>query len=117
MDLSDPEIYAPIRHFLQKDIVPFKTILACRGNRPPIKSDWQRRIWLYRNLNPNSMPELELLLKENLEKNIDEYKQKATAAVKQAVKLRDEIIPGAPLILGGRGQLLRGPTPALGRAL
>ena len=46
------------------------------------------------------MPELERLLQEHLEKNIDVYKQKATDAVEQAAKLRDELFPGIPLVLG-----------------
>jgi len=101
-DLNDPTLYAPIRRFLRRDrdLVPFQAILDSRGERPPIKHDWFRRIWLYRNLDPNAMPELERLLQENLEKHIDEYKQKATEAVEQAVKVRDEHFPGIPLILG-----------------
>jgi len=99
-DLTDPEVYAPIRRFLRRDLVPFQAILDCRKGRPPIANGWYRRIWLYRNLDPNAMPELERLLQEDLEKHIDEYKQKSTDAVEQAVKLRDEILPGIPLILG-----------------
>jgi hypothetical protein len=99
-DLADPAVYAPIRRFLRRDIVPFQAILGSREGRPPISRGWYRRIWLYRNLDPNAMPELERMLQENLEKNIEEYKQKATNAVEQAVKLRDELIPGVPLILG-----------------
>jgi hypothetical protein len=99
-DLNDPGLYAPIRRFLRKDLVPFQAVLDSRGGRPPIDPGWYRRIWLYRNLDPNAMPELERLLLENLEKNIDHYKQKAVDAADQAVKLRDEHVPGVPLILG-----------------
>ena len=100
VDLNDPAKYAPIRRFLRPDLVPFQELLDCRGDRPPIKSDWYRRIWLYRNLDPNAMPELERLLQENLEQHIDEYKQRATDTVEQAVKLRDVHFPGIPLVLG-----------------
>lgn len=99
-DLADPAIYAPVRRFLRRDLVPFQAILDSRKGRPPIKPDWYRRIWLYRNLEPNAMPELERLLEENLEKHLVEFKQKATDAVEQAVKLRDQHFPGIPLILG-----------------
>ena len=99
-DLADPAVYAPIRRFLRRNLVPFQAILDSREGRPPISRGWYRRIWLYRNLDPNAMPELERLLQEDLEKYIDEYKQKATNAVEQAVKLRDELFPGIPLILG-----------------
>jgi len=99
-DLNDPELYAPVRRFLRKDMIPFQAILDSRKGRPPIDANWYRRIWLYRNLDPNAMPELERLLQETLENNIDHYKQKATDAAEQAVTLRDELLPGIPLILG-----------------
>ena len=35
-----------------------------------------------------------------LVQHVDEYKQRATKAVEQAVKLRDKVFPGIPLILG-----------------
>lgn len=99
-DLNDPGVYAPVRRFLRKDLVPFQAVLDSRAGRPPISADWYRRIWLYSNLAPDAMPELERLLRENLENNMDHFKQKATDAAAQAVKLRDELFPGIPLILG-----------------
>jgi hypothetical protein len=99
-DLNDPAAYAPVRRFLRRDLVPFQTILDSRAGRPPIARDWYRRIWLYRNLDPNAMPELERLLQEDMEKRIDEFKQSAVKRVKQLVKIRDEVLPGIPLMLG-----------------
>jgi hypothetical protein len=99
-DLSDPEVYAPIRRFLRPDLVPFQAILDSRSGRPPMADGWYRRIWLYRNLEPNGMPELERLLQENLERNIDQYKQQAREGAEHAVKLRDQHFPGIPLVLG-----------------
>jgi hypothetical protein len=49
---------------------------------------------------PNAMPDLERLLQEHLQKNIDQFKQRATDAVKQAFKVRNELFPGIPLVLG-----------------
>ena len=99
-DLSDPEVYAPIRRFLRPDFVSFQAILESRSGRPPIRDGWYRRIWLYRNLDPNAMPELERMLQESLEANIDQYKQKAQESAEQAVKLRDQHFPGIQLALG-----------------
>jgi len=99
-DLNDPAVYAPIRRYLRQDLVPFQAILSSREGRPPIKPDWYRRVWLYRNLNPNAMPELERMLQESLDRRIDEFKQRATTAVETSGKLRDEVFPGIPLILG-----------------
>ena len=100
LDLGDSEAYAPVRRFLRRNLVPFQAILDSRAGRPPIAHGWYRRIWLYRNLDPNAMPELERLLQTNLEENIDLYKQKATDAAEQAVKVRDKRFPGIPLVLG-----------------
>ena len=100
IDLNDPAAYAPVRRFLLPDVVPFQAVVDSRAGRPPLKEDWYRRIWLYRNLDPNAMPKLERLLQEHLEENIDRYKQKATDAAEHAVKVRDERFPGIPLVLG-----------------
>jgi hypothetical protein len=100
VDLNDPAAYAPVRRFLRPDVMPLQTVVDSRAGRPPLKEDWYRRIWLYRNLEPNAMPELERLLQEHLEKNIDRFKQRATDAAVQAVKVRDELFPGIPLVLG-----------------
>jgi len=99
-DLNDPTVYDPVRRFLRPDLVPFQALLDCRGARPPLKADWYRRIWLYENLDPNAMPALERLLQEHLLANLVHYQQKAADAVEQAVRLRDELLPGRSLILG-----------------
>ena len=100
IDLRDPAAYAPVRRFLRRDLIPFESVVDSRAGRPPIKDDWYRRIWLYRNLDPNAMPELERMLQRNLEENIDLHKRKAADSVEQAVKLRDELFPGIPLVVG-----------------
>jgi len=99
-DLNDPAVYAPIRRFLRRDLVPSQAILSSREGCPPILPIWYRRIWMYRNLDPNAMPELERMLQESPEKRIDEFQQRATSAVQAGVRLRDEILPGIPLTLG-----------------
>lgn len=99
-DLADPRVYAPIRRFLRRDLVPFQAVVASRAGRPPILDGWFRRIWLYRNLDPNAMPELERLLQENLERNIAQYKRQAADGAAHAVRFRDEHLPGVPLVLG-----------------
>jgi len=99
-DLSDPQVYAPVRRFLRRDLVPFQAVLDSRKGRPPIHDNWYRRIWLYRNLEPNAMPELEHLLREHLEDNVDQYKRQAREAAAHAVELRDRHFPGVPLVLG-----------------
>lgn len=99
-DLNNPRLYAPIRRFLRKDLVLYQAILASRKGRPAIAPNWCRRIWLYRNLDPTAMPELEGLLQKKLEKHIELFEQKATDAAAQAVELRDAHFLDVPLVLG-----------------
>jgi hypothetical protein len=99
-DLDDPATYAPIRRFLRQEIVPFRTIVASREGRVPIASDWYRRIWLYRNLEPGALPELERMLQDHLEKNAGQYRRQAEEGLSQALALRDKHYPGIPLVMG-----------------
>ncbi len=117
VDLDDPAGYAPIRRYLQREVVPFSAVTGSRAGRPPIMDNWYRRIWLYRNLEPNTMHEVEQLLRANLERHVEDYKQAAEAGLKQALALRDEYLPRGAAGDGGGRDLLRGQPPAVGRAL
>jgi hypothetical protein len=97
---EEPVVGESVRKFLRRDIVPYHIVRSCRGNRPPIMDDWYHRVWLYRNLEPAALPELERMLQDNLVKNIAEFKLKAEEGVAQAVKLRDQHYPGVPLVFG-----------------
>ena len=44
---------------------------------------------------------MERLLRENLESDIDPYRQKAIENAQQAVRLRDRLFPGIPSVCGG----------------
>jgi hypothetical protein len=95
---EEPTVLEPGRRFLQRDLVPFQRVRNSRGNRPLIAEDWYRRVWLYRNLEPATLPDLERMLRENIERNIGFFKQKAEEAVAHAVMLRDRYLPGVPLV-------------------
>ena len=97
---EEPVVGDAIRRFLKRDLVPYRKVRNCRGDRQPIALDWYRRVWLYRNLEPAALPELERMLEDNLGRNIEPFKKTATDAVAQAVKLRDRHYPGIPLVLG-----------------
>jgi hypothetical protein len=97
---DEPVAGESVRRFLRRDLVPYRVVRNCRGNRPPIMDDWYHRIWLYRNLEPAALPELERMLQDNLVKNIGQFKLKAEDGVAQAVKLRDQHYPGVPLVFG-----------------
>jgi hypothetical protein len=80
--------------------VPYHVVRNCRGNRPPFALDWYQRVWLYRNVEPAALPEVERLLEDNLHRNLGQFKRDAENGVAQAVKLRDQHYPGIPLVLG-----------------
>jgi hypothetical protein len=95
---EEPTVLESGKRFLQRDMVPFHKVRNSRGERPPIAEDWYRRVWLYRNLEPAALPELEQMLQDNLERNIEFFKQKAEEGVEHAVRLRDRYLPGVPLV-------------------
>ena len=97
---EEPTIASSFRHFLRRDLIPFRVVRNSRGNRPAIAGDWYGRIWLYHNLEPAALPALERMLQDNLERNIRQFKEKAEQGVAQAVKLRDQFFPGVPLVFG-----------------
>ena len=97
---KEPVAGESVRKFLRRDLVPYHVVRSCRGNRPPILDDWYHRVWLYRNLEPAALPELERVLQDNLVKNIGQFKRRAGEGVAQAVKLRDQHYPAVPLVLG-----------------
>lgn len=97
---EEPAVSAAVRPFLRPDPVPYRQLKECRGDRPPLIEDWYRRIWLYRNLDPAALPGVELLLRDNLARQVGDFKQRAADAVAQAVRLRDRLLPGVPLVLG-----------------
>ncbi|MEW6752008.1 MAG: cellulase-like family protein [Candidatus Latescibacterota bacterium] len=99
-DLNDPACYAPLRRYLRRDVVPLRTIQDSRRGRAPMAADWYKRIWLYRNLHPAALPEVEGLLQANLEQHAAEYARQAEAGLTQALAFRDRQLPGVPLVMG-----------------
>jgi len=100
VDLQDPESYASIRGFLRSKLVSLDEIRRAREGRPPASENWNRRVWLYMNVEPKALPALERLLTETLVRDAGLYRRSASDAVDQAMKLRDELAPGAPLVMG-----------------
>lgn len=96
----EPVVQESIRRFLRRDPVPYQVLRTSRGARRPIREDWYRRIWLYHNLDPTAMPELERILREQVEANRSAYRQRAEDHIAKAITMRDEHCPGVPLVLG-----------------
>jgi hypothetical protein len=99
-NLRDPASYADIRKFLRPQLVSIDEIKQCRHGRTPAADDWCRRIWVYRNVNPVALPELEASLSAALLKDIDNYQQRAVDAVSHAEVIRKDKYPGIPMVVG-----------------
>ncbi|MDD5729087.1 MAG: hypothetical protein PHV59_11040, partial [Victivallales bacterium] len=87
------------RYLLQPP-VSLNTIRAGRNGKLSLAEGWYRRIWLYRNLDPDKIPELDRMLADQFERNWKHYEEKLEASLEQIQKLHRELCPGAPLICG-----------------
>jgi len=97
---ESPEELASIRSFLRKDMIPLADIRRSREGLPPAEEGWNRRVWLYSNVDKAALPKLEETLSCAFEKDFEFYKTRAEEGVEHAAKLRDSIFPGLPLVLG-----------------
>jgi hypothetical protein len=99
-DLDNPAELAPVRRFLKERLSRLEDVKRSAGCDPEILEDWHRRIWLYSNVDPKRLPELDALLSESLEKNYGLCKQRIDERFAKAVESRNALFPGAPLVLG-----------------
>lgn len=100
-DVNNPEINHVALSYFKENFTPFETVLNCRGDRfPSSEGGWFRRIWLYSNLDPNKLGDLEQKMERYFAENFDMYKQRIDKALDTAVAVRDKVLPGAPLLMG-----------------
>ncbi len=79
--------------------VSLEDIRNSRSGRRPTAEDWYRRVWLYANLRPENLPELESLLTEELQLKEELYKSRAREALGKALEIRDLYLPSAELVM------------------
>lgn len=98
IDMNDPESFKHVRPFLRDDYVLFTEILKTREGLLDAGVGWTRRVWLYRNLDPDKIPQLEKILENQLELDAPNFRREADEQVQSAVSIRDKILPGVPLV-------------------
>jgi hypothetical protein len=87
-----------IQRFQKTHYASLDDIRSCRAGIPAAER-WIRRIWLYNSLDPEKMPELDRCLEAAFERDIDDFKRKLDESLAEALRIRDENVPGAPLVL------------------
>ena len=95
--------YPPeIARFLKKDRVHYEDVVRERSRFTKIRSgyDWIQRIMLFNSLDPEKMPELEKILSDKFDENQEKFITGLKNSVADVIKIRDEVLPGAPLVMG-----------------
>lgn len=78
---------------------PFDAVRNSRAGRRKAAEDRYRRVWLYANLRPERLPELDALLEQELAENENFYRGRADEALARALDLRRRYLPGAQLAM------------------
>jgi len=88
-----------IRKFCKEKLVSLEDVRRCRQGKLAAAEDWYRRIWLYSNLAPEKMPELDTLLSAAFDQNYAAFQKKLDEGLAEALRIRDAVVPEAPLVL------------------
>ena len=98
----DMEFPPETAYFLRKDRLHYEDIVRERSRYTKIRGShyWNQRMVVYNSLDPEKIPELEKILAQKFDDNHDAFMQKLKNGIAAAVKVRDEILPGAPIVMG-----------------
>ena len=98
----DLEYPPDIAYYLRKDRLHYEDIVRERTRYTKIRTahEWTQRMVLYNSLDPEKIPELEKRLAGIFDENHDNFIQSLKDGVAAVIKLRDEILPGAPIVMG-----------------
>ena len=99
VDVDDPAENGQAMPYLRKPLRPLADVYASREGRLFAAEDWYRRIWLYSQLDPARMDELEGKFIRQFEKDYGRYRQKIVDVLDAAVAFRDAHCPGIPLVM------------------
>lgn len=97
---EDPRNDPLIRRFMKEYPVSIEELRRSTGDNAMLPQDWYRRVWLYTNVDPAKLAELDAWYTELLDQNMEAYKQGAARGVQRAMDLRDRHFPETPLVLG-----------------
>jgi len=91
-----------IAYFLRKDRLHYDDIVRERSRYTKLRTghDWTQRVMLYNSLDPAKIPELEQHLSAKFDENRDSFMQKLKDGLANVIKVRDEVLPGAPIVMG-----------------
>ena len=98
----DVEYPPEIAYFLRKDRLHYDDIVRERSRYTKLRTghDWTQRVMLYNSLDPAKIPELEQHLSAKFDENRDSFMQKLKDGLANVIKVRDEVLPGAPIVMG-----------------
>lgn len=100
VDVTDPEELGNTAEYLLKAPFSLSAIRASRRGKVAADEGWYRRVWLYRNLDPAKIPEIDRMLADHFEKNQNALRRKLEESIEHLLKFREEYCPGIPLVSG-----------------
>lgn len=92
-----------VRPYLVSSPPSIADITATRCGNLRVGNDWNPRVRLYAALDETKIPEIERRLSDVFEKKRASYLQALRDGIAQIRKIRDEVLPGVPLVMGEGG--------------
>ncbi len=99
-DLNTPARIELAARYMRENPAPVEAVRASRAGKFPAAEDWLRRVWLYSNLDPAKLPELDRVMAAEFDQSTAYYRKRLSENVEFACRLRDELFPGTPLVMG-----------------
>lgn len=100
------ELPAHTASFLIKSPPSIADVVAVRkaNHRPNIRrSNWNSYVRIYSSLEPSRLPALEKVFAETFATNCTNYLKNLEDGVAEVVRVRDEVLPGVPIVMGEGG--------------
>jgi len=98
--VTETPIPAETRAYLKEPPVTIAEIVATRRGNLRVSNDWNPRVRLYASLDDAKIPALERKFEERFAAEHDGYLQKFAKNVAVVVRVRDEVLPGKPIVFG-----------------
>ncbi len=98
--LDDPERIGGALPYLKQPLRELNELYDSRRGRIRAEEGWYRRVWLYSQLDPARIPELEQKFIRHFKAEYPRYQQKIVDILDVAVALRDKLCPGAAMAMG-----------------
>ncbi len=99
-DVTAPSELACAQPYLKDTLIPLDAVRATRNGRIPAAEDWYRRVWLYAQIDPRKIPQLEQAFIRKFLADRDQYLQRLRDALRTARQTQAQLCPQCPLVLG-----------------